>query len=482
VSAWSERKTWLWLSPLCIAGALALGAASEHLYGFGIALLTLAPLMSHARHVGVRNMLSEPSGITVIVWFYLFVFPLRGLVIALSGYTDILHMRGFVTEDDLIAMLLLASAATTVLVESYYFARSRPSPHPRPAPEPAVLHGAVVRLTALLTALSLVGLTGVIVESGGISGARAQFIQHTVTSALQGNTSLPGSAWQLFAVPAVWCCAYVIFNKGSSRLTQFVFAISAVVIIAGALVIYGSRLNTLLGLIGAWVVYFYSGRRVPGRVILVALPLAVLFSQPILSERQSVGNTGHISAIERFSRISSYGVLDISLAVRSEPQQIRAQLTKANRWLDLPAYFVPASLWHGRPNVAARRLGLYVAQDVGTVDDQATGFPATYITEAWLLGGWPGVIILSVLLGSALGWATRRLTRDPSPSPAAVLSLAFVVTVGWTYYKDGDLLLTIVGEGRNAVYLVILLWVTGVIGHQRLRSQLPQAITRTPRS
>jgi uncharacterized membrane protein (UPF0136 family) len=307
----------------------------------------------------------------------------------------------------------------------------------------------------------------VLAQYGGISGARAEFIRHTVTLALEGNTSIAGSAWQLFGIPAVWCCAYVVFNKGSSGLVRLAFAASAVLIISGALVIYGSRLDTLLGLIGIWVVYFYSGRRVPGRVILLVVPAMVLLSQPILSERQGLSHTAPISTVESVSRVTSYGVLDFSLAIHNEPRTIREQITAPNRWLDLPAYFVPSGLWHGRPNLAARRLGLYTAQDFGTVNDKATGFPTTYVTEGWLLGGWPGAIILSILFGSALGWVSRRLTRDLPPSPAAVLTLAFVVTLGWTYYKDGDLLATIVGEGRTAVYLGILMWITGVVGHRR---------------
>ena len=172
----------------------------------------------------------------------------------------------------------------------------------------------------------------------------------------------------------------------------------------------GDRLDVLLGLIGVWVVYFYSGRRIPGRVILLALPLAVILSQPILEERQAGGNvSSSVSTIERFSRISSYGVLDISLAIHNEPRQLHAQLTEPNRWLDLPGYFVPSALWHGRPNLAARRLGLYTAQDFGNIKDQATGFPTTYITRGmadWRLA-WCDYSLSSVWPG------TRK--RDPTP-------------------------------------------------------------------
>jgi hypothetical protein len=125
-------------------------------------------------------------------------------------------------------------------------------------------------------------------------------------------------------------------------------------------------------------------------------------------------------------------------------------------------------LWHGRPNLNARRFGLYVARDLGTANDQATGFPATYIIEAWLIGGWPATLAVSILFGAFLGWARRRLVGSVAiPSPAAVLIYCFVVTLGWTYYKDGDILSTVVGQTRTAVYLGLLMLVTGVLGHHR---------------
>jgi O-antigen/teichoic acid export membrane protein len=445
-------------------GAIGLGILGDHLYALTIALLTLGPLISHGRHVGVRKILTEPSAITVIVWFYFFVFPLRALVVVLSGYSDLMYLRVPITSSDVVSMLLLASAATTVLVESYYFAYSRRAKLPTIAVRPAERHGPVVRLAAVLTTLSFAGLSGVIVAHGGLAGARAAFVQHDITAALQGKSTVFDSAWALFSVPAVWCCAYVVFNVGSRKWTRRVFAIAAVMILAAALEIYGSRLSALLALIGAWLVYFYSGRRVPARLVLVALGMAILLSQPILSARQSVNNQIRLSTVERYSRITGYGVLDVSLAIQRAPDRLRAEVRDPTRWLDLPAYFVPAALWHSKPNLAGRRLGIYTARELGNARDWATGLPSTYVTEGWLLGGWPGAIILSALFGSALGWAVRGLTRVDRPSPAAVLYLAFVVTAAWTYYKDGDLLETIVAQGRDATYLALLMWATGVIG------------------
>jgi len=462
---------------LALAAAAALGLLVSDLYVVGIGALTLAPLASHARHVGIKRVLSEPTVITVIVWFYVGVFPLRGLAVAISHEQDLIFLRGPISSNDLVSMLLLAAACTTLLIEAYYLACPGRLAQPSVATSPSDRHQAVVRLASLLTVLCLGGLSGVILEHGGIAGARASFVQHTVTAALQGNSSLFDSAWQLFAVPAAWCCAYVVLNIGSSRLTRQAFAVAGTLIIAGAIGIYSSRLNTILGLMGMWVVYFYSGRRLPARLILLALPLAILASKPILDTRAGVTVSARVTPLERYSRIAGYGVLDVALAIRSRPEEIRSQLTSLDRWLALPEYLVPAKLWPGRPNINSRRLVLYAAQDVGSVNDKATGLPATYIIEWWLIGGWAGALTASVLLGFVMGLAVRKLTRR-RPSPAAVLVLAFLMTVGWGYYDTGDAVTTIVGQARAAAYLAFLLWATGVIGDPWFRTKSVAPLSR----
>jgi hypothetical protein len=227
--------------------------------------------------------------------------------------------------------------------------------------------------------------------------------------------------------------------------------------------VFGSRLNAILALLGAWVVFHYSGRTLPVKTVLIAVLLIVVVSVPIVSER--AGGTGeHLSTLERYSRITGYGVLDASLAVMQQPKEIASRLTQASRWLDLPAYFVPGFLWHGRPNLATRRLDLFVAQTLGTANDQSTGFPPSYVTEGWLYGGWPAVLVISLAFGAVLGSLHRRLItpRRGAPDAALLLTYCFVVTVSFSYFKDGDVLVWIVGNWRAAAYLALAMLVTGV--------------------
>ena len=458
----AHGATPVWIYALAVAGAAILGLASSHLVPLLVAAAALLPLWAHVRNVGWRRAATEPSPILFIVVFYLFVFPLRGLVIAARGYSDAFLARGAVSARDMVQILLLASFGTTALVESYYFSvrRFRPrnrratydwanAPHPR----------AVLYLATTLGSLAFAGLAGEIAKYGGIGAAQAALLSHSKTL-IASDTSLSGSAWQLFAVPAVWCSAAIAVNRATALSVRILWSAIGLAILAATLLIYGSRLNAVLGFIGAWIVFHYAGRRIPLRVIAVGIPLFLLGSSVLVSARDSA-SAPRLPIVERYSRIAGYGVLDVSLAVWQRPAPIRSKLVAQQRWVDLPGYFVPSFLWHGRPDINDRRLDVYVAQAVGTANDQATGFPPTYLMEGWLAGGWPAVLFVSLLFGYFLGWADRKLTANAQAiTVARLVAYAFVVVAAFTYYKDGDLLATFVGEVRAAIYLAVILVVT----------------------
>jgi hypothetical protein len=457
-----------------VVGAAAIGALSSSLYTAAIGILTLAPLGAHARHVGWRNVLTEANVATAVVWFYIAVFPLRAAVVASSGYSDLIFLRGPVTSHALLQLLFLAAVATTVLVEAYY--AGAPVRITR-----AAIHGpdaerwsAVFRLAMLLGGLSLVGLAGIVEQHGGISGARARFVAHTDLGALAtaSTSSVFESSWALFAIPACWVCAYVMLCRTAPRRAKLATGACALIIVAAELGIYTSRLNVILSLLGAWVVYASFGKRLSASIMLAALAVVVVASGPLVATRDSERYT---SSLEHYSRIAGYGVLDASLALESEPAPVRAKLLSAKRWLDLPAYFVPSQLWAGRPNLGPRRLDVLVAQDIGDQADRTTGFPVTEILEGWLLAGFAGGVALSALFGYALGRAVRLFARHLPSSPGAVIALAFVASSGWGYYDGGDFVTTFVGQGRTAVYLALLLLLTGVSGRRRRRVVAPRA-------
>lgn len=447
------------------AAAAAIGLASNHLAPVLVGLAALLPVLAHVRHVGPRRAVTEPSPILFIVAFYFFVFPLRGLVIATSGYTDVIFGHRAVTGAELAKVLLLASMGTTALVEGYYFTKEKnagAASSDRRWIAPAAPEQ-VVRLALILVALAGAGLGAVLLKYGGIAGAQAALLSHTA-GPLTSDTSLTDSAWQLFAQPAVWCAAYVAASRSTDVRTRAVFGTVVLVLVIAMLLVYGSRLGALLGLTGAWIVFHYSGGRVPIRAVLAGGILFGVVSVIVVGSRSSTPAPG-ISRVEHYSRIAGYGMLDVSLAIVQDPTTLHEEITRANRWLDFPGYLVPSFLWPGRPNLNAQRLDIFVARAIGGPNDKNTGFPPSYLMEDWLLGGWWLVLVLSPLGGLGLGWVDRKLVGDGAKlTPGKLLAYTFVATQAFNYYKDGDLLTSAIGDVRLGVYLSLLLWITGVWG------------------
>src|SRR5215217_7264505 len=92
-SAIGKFRAGRWLTPRTAAGILAVLAtsvllgyvvASLNVFVALIAAVTLLPVLSHIRWVGVRRAITEPSPVTLILVFYVFAFPQRGAVVAVS--------------------------------------------------------------------------------------------------------------------------------------------------------------------------------------------------------------------------------------------------------------------------------------------------------------------------------------------------------------------------------------------------------------
>jgi hypothetical protein len=452
--------------PLLLAGLAGTGAAGV---GFAVTRMdlipvivgaaTLLPILSHVRWVGVRRAVTEPSAITLILLFYLCVFPQRGLVIALNDFTDVQFV--FTTSsDDLVSLLLLASLGTTVLVEAFHAVRTRSGKEESPVSRPLAAPRGLSVLAALLGSLAVASLAAVLIENGGVSGAQSVFLSHSKIAADEAR-SLALSVWTTLAVPAVWACGIAAVNTAVRKPVRLGFAAAAALIVAAQLVVFGSRLDALLAIMGVWIVFHYSRRPLPAVVVLSALPVFLLLSVPILNEREGTGLVG-LSTHEQFSRISSYGVVDAALAVRENPDRIRADLRDVDRWTDLPTYLVPSPAWPNKPRIDDRRLDFYVAQSIGAPPD--TGFPSGYVTELWLYGGWWAVLGVSLLGGCLLGAVHRRLIDKwyATGAPAALIWYCVVMLAAFSYFKDGDILMSLTSTLRIAIYTGCAMLLTGV--------------------
>jgi hypothetical protein len=459
---------------LCAAAAaISLGLIAGHLVGFLVGIATLLPLASHARWVGLRRAITEPTAATIVLYFYVFVFPLRGLAMVAGDFSGLVLVRGSVSTSELVSLLLLASLGTTAFVEAFHTVRRRQAAVRRDGVTHDPSAASVSLLAGLLTVLALAALVAVAFGAGGFAGAQEQFISHSKEEALVGTRNLALSIWATLAVPAVWCAAYAALRRGAGRVTRVAFIAAIVAILLAQILVFGSRLSVLLALTGVWVMLHYLRGSISIARVAVAVPILILVSVPIISQRPG-GDLSRLPAFERYSQIAGYSVLDVALAVRQQPQSFRGRLREPDRWVDLPLYLVPSVAWEGRPNFELRRMDLYVAQTLGDRNHQDTGYPTSYITELWLYGGWPAVLIGSFLFGALAGWIDRRLVGGPGiPSPSALLWYCFLITCAFSYYKDGDLVMNILGDSKRGFYLALAMLASGVwspLALQRARS------------
>lgn len=448
---------------LACAAAASFGVVANQLAWVLTGLMTLLPVASHVRWVGWRRALTEPSFVTIILFFYISVFPQRGLAIATSSYSPIELTVGRVTGAELTLTLALASVGTTLLVECFHFARQHArSSDAGPAFSNQPASSRVLLLAGAFAFIVLTALAAIIAENNGFAGAVSAFASHAKSTAQEAR-SFAASIWAVLAVPAVWCAALVVTRDDSSQRVRWLFLTVGLLIVVGQVLIFGSRLNVLVAMMGAWFIVYSSGRRVPVAAVLAAIPIVLLLSVSILSQRSDT-DFSRLPAYERYSQVAAYGVLDASLALRERPGDIRDKLTEPSRWLDLPLYLTPSFVWPDKPRLDDRRLDVYVVEAVGTRYQQDSGFPTGYTTEMYVYGGWPAVLLASAIAGLALGRLDRRLvgpTRRVT-SPSSLIWYCFVVNAAFTYYKDGDVLVTAIGQIREGTYLGLAMLVTGV--------------------
>lgn len=445
---------------LCLAAVAGvfIGTVADLAFIAAIGLASLAPLFSHVRWVGWRHAITQPTPATMIVLFYLATFPQRALVVVLDGYDNVLFTPFPVTFQETLLTLMLGAAATTALVEAFHFASRRSVPRDSRETSDPRMDGRVVALALMLQSVSLLALFVLVRENGGIAGTISVFSSHDKES-FAAARSLALSFWASFSLPSLWAAGAVVVRRTVTNPTKGGVLVLAGVIIAAQIVLFGSRLQVLLGLVGIWAIWFYAGRRIAPAVVVGALIALVAVSIPILNSR-SGGQDLRVPAHARYSTLVGYSIFDISLAIRQRPGTVRRELEDPERWSTLPVFLVP--FWPNRPDLTPLRGDAIAAREFGAPNQQNSGFPSTFITEAWLLAGWPGALIWAAIVGAALGALHRRLVGRGPPSPASLLWYAYVVTAGFNYYKDGDTFGSIIGDWRIAMYLGVSMIVCGV--------------------
>lgn len=420
-----------------------------------VAAVALAPPAAHVWRVGWRRAITEPTPAAIIVLFYLAVFPQRALTIALGGYEDVLFVPLPTDGQELAAVLLLASVVTTAIVLGFHTIAKDTRPgltltKPRP----------VAALGFALQGLALAALLGVLAENGGPSGVIASFASHDTELATAAR-STAYSLWITFAAPAIWGTALVMATPGVKRDARLLILLGGACICFAQIILFGSRLQMTLGLIGAWAVWYYAGRRVSPRAVAIAGLALVLVSIPVLANRgDGLTQRERLQPTHvRVSEIVGYGILDVSLAVQQRPERIERAWRCEECWTSLPWALIP---FGPEPNTRDQLHTIAIVRAFGAPNQQNSGFPASTVTEAWIAGGWVLAPFWGLGLGLLAGWFHTRLVGRSVVTAAGLMFYALVVANSFTIFKDGNLNGAVVLVWRTTLYLAVPMLLTGV--------------------
>jgi hypothetical protein len=323
-------------------------------------------------------------------------------------------------------------------------------------------------LALLLIGLAAVGLALLTLHNGGLAGVYAKYASHDKLAYLDTRDSLANALWNTFSVWGVWVAILVCADRGASAWSRLGFGTAALGLGLIQVMVFASRLYPVLMLLGGWICWHQLGRRIPLVALGVVAVVGIVGSVGLIQSRTH-GLSGHGTTGTDLVRVAGYSVLDTTIAIRQRPADLRELVRQPDQWIQGPLYLLPHALRPGVAPLDSRRFDVYTASALGTgIQRLTTGLPAGFAAELWLLGGWGLVIVVVGALGLVCGLAQRGLRRLSSGRPAAgALIGSAAITALFTFFKDGDLLVSMVNGVKTTAYLAILVALVGLLRTRR---------------
>jgi len=385
--------------------------------------------------------------------FHLIVFIVRPILVHYYGFNHIFDRIGLTPSDDVQIRTLLVTSLTLVvfMVTCYAAGNARVAYASLQAPqftpqETLGLKLTILVLLPLLVYSTLTTLKGIDVEQrGGVSiiggaGGYVNDAQKMAGSLLAAWLLVTRFRWTGL-VPVALFVAYRSYN-GWSRWTIVLFLILAATTYA----------------------WYKRKKWPPVWLLLVALPLLPLFKflgknrdyfKYLVSGQHYVSltkDTTYLSARDKF-RVSydnpdfaNYDFLAYVIAV--VPDQTGTYSYGA-QYVQLFTEPIPRQLWAGKP--AGSPISYFDLNQYGNF----LGYTVSLPGDAWMTGGWVGVIIIAALVGGLLGWAHRWFWRNSNHNLKAMLYMAASSTL-IQLYRDGG----VVSVAKFLLWtcLPILIW------------------------
>jgi hypothetical protein len=414
--------------------------------------LTLAAVVCLAVCVGltvVERIRSEDwlNGATFLLVPVALGFGLRGLSLAWSG--SHLTYPGWAPtplRDQLAATALWVATAGALAVYIGYVAGGRLANHP-PLVRGRDFDPVRVRWAVrVLVAVGVIGFAALVQRLGGASYFRDLAHARLDTAGL--------GIFKLASLGVRFALLLWLATTPNPSRRRLVLGCTVVLLLTT-----GQRSAVFATLIPVMIVYHNRVRRLPARTVGVVALCAVVLAVSLIVYRQYTRVTATPrpaaatstrqqlssgSDVFRSALVSLDGLVLVQQAV---PADQRPNLGRS--LLLVPEGYIPRSLWASKPpwrsNVLAAR---YLTAAHGGVFLSGFG-------TLWAIGLLPGVIVGSLILGAALGWAYARMRRFRSP--AWVLAYAVIALGAARFMLAGDeVSLFFASQAIGAVVLVVL--------------------------
>jgi hypothetical protein len=358
---------------------------------------------------------------------------------------------GFVqrpTGAAVVEVMAAVCAATCAFVVGEFIAAKSPSRgtsvHPRD----------MFGLSQALFAIALAGAGFAVRELGGWRAAVTLLTTHNKQELSAFGSSLGLSLWTIFALPALVALGLVALGAERRARVRLVSVVELCLLGYLGAGLFGSRLLVTLGAIGIVGGHYGTrGKRVRLRDIAVGVAVLLALSSAVLSTRSPT--TYQSGSLQQQLRTLGYGIFDVTLGAWEHRDTLGPEFRGTGRTVRFGSSLVPG---FGRrmSSLSADRVDVMTARALGSAAQvNTTGLPPSL--PAYLLVAFGPVLpLLLALAGGLASGAFWDLLRSHGGAVASLfvgLWCAFV----FNDFKDGDLVVNLVGEIKRWAYVVVVI-------------------------
>jgi hypothetical protein len=374
--------------------------------------------------------------VTAYLGFHGLVFVLRPILVVNFGFDANWNYMQFKPSDEMLMRALAASSAAMVcfVAACLYAGRSRISFGNQKAPAFTLLERRALLITTLLLIPAVA--YSIYATRNGIAGDRVNGIYIMTNSTGYLNEA------QHFIMPLL--CAWMVVTR-----FHWLNLIPSMVYLGYRTWFGWSRWTILLFLLMVTMTYCWYHRRkwLPLWSLGLAVPILVVFNllghnrdilkNVLLGERLEVVDFDPgMSAIEKLRKqvdTQDFANFDYLSYVVSVVPERSGTYTYGLQYLQLFTEPIPRILWSGKPVGAPVRTGVDLSAYGNFV-----GLTVSLAGDAWLSGGWAGIVIVLSTAGCLLGWAHRYFWKNlENPMGCLFYLVAMAMVPQW--YRDGGI-------------------------------------------